>query len=122
MKHEKLIRAQRTRRRFRVRNRIKRDATRPRLSVFRSVANIYCQIIDDASGRTLAAASSVDADVKSSIKYGGNKTAAQAVGKVIAERAKAAGVTAVAFDRGNYKYHGRVAALADAAREAGLQL
>ncbi len=84
--------------------------------------NIYCQIIDDESGRTLASASSVDADVKSEFKYGGNKTAAQAVGKVIAERAKAAGVTSVAFDRGNYKYHGRVAALADAAREAGLQL
>jgi large subunit ribosomal protein L18 len=122
VKHEKVIRTQRTRRRFRVRNRIKRDATRPRLSVFRSVANIYCQIIDDATGRTLASASSMDADVKSSIKYGGNKTAAQAVGKAIAERAKAAGVTAVAFDRGHYKYHGRVAALADAAREAGLQL
>lgn len=84
--------------------------------------NIYCQIIDDASGRTLAAASSVDADVKSEVKYGGNKTAAQAVGKAIAERAKAAGVSSVAFDRGNYKYHGRVAALAEAAREAGLQL
>jgi large subunit ribosomal protein L18 len=122
VKHEKVVRLQRKRRRFRVRNRIKRDSTRPRLSVFRSVANIYCQVIDDATGRTLASASSVDKDLMSGISYGGNKTAAQAVGKAIAERAKAAGVTAVAFDRGEYKYHGRVAALADAAREAGLQL
>lgn len=122
MKHEKVVRTQRARRRFRVRNRIKRDSTRPRLSIFRSLQNIYCQIIDDASGRTLASASSVDSDVKSQIKYGGNKSAAQAVGKALAERAKAAGVTSVAFDRGHYKYHGRVAALADAAREAGLQL
>jgi large subunit ribosomal protein L18 len=101
---------------------VKRDSTRARLSVFRSVQNIYCQVIDDETGKTLASASTVDKDVKSEIKYGGNKTAAQAVGKLIAERAKAAGVTSVAFDRGNYKYHGRVAALADAAREAGLQL
>jgi large subunit ribosomal protein L18 len=122
VKHEKVIRIQRKRRRFRVRNRIKRDSTRPRLSVFRSVANIYCQVIDDETGKTLASASSVDKDLKSDIKYGGNKNAAVAVGKAIAERAKAAGVTAVAFDRGEYKYHGRVAALADAAREAGLQL
>jgi large subunit ribosomal protein L18 len=122
VKHEKSLRIQRKRRRFRVRNRIKRDSTRPRLSVFRSVQNIYCQVIDDATGATLASASSVDKDLKSEIKYGGNKTAAQAVGKAIAERAKAAGIEAVAFDRGNYKYHGRVAALADAAREAGLQL
>jgi large subunit ribosomal protein L18 len=122
VKHEKSLRIQRKRRRFRVRNRIKRDSTRPRLSVFRSVQNIYCQVIDDETGATLASASSVDKDLKSEIKYGGNKTAAQAVGKAIAERAKAAGIEAVAFDRGNYKYHGRVAALADAAREAGLQL
>ena len=122
VRHEKALQVQRKRRRYRVRNRVRRDSTRPRLSVFRSVQNIYCQVIDDETGTTLAAASTVDKDIKSEIKYGGNKTAAQAVGKAIAERAKAAGVTAVAFDRGNYKYHGRVAALADAAREAGLQL
>lgn len=122
MRHEKALQVQRRRRRYRVRNRVKRDSTRPRLSVFRSVQNIYCQVIDDETGKTLASASSVEKDLKSEIKYGGNKTAAQAVGRAIAERAKAAGVTTVAFDRGNYKYHGRVAALADAAREAGLQL
>jgi large subunit ribosomal protein L18 len=122
VRHEKVLQAQRTRRRYRVRNRVKRDSTRARLSVFRSVQNIYCQVIDDETGTTLASASSIDKDIKSEIKYGGNKTAAQAVGKLLAERALAAGVTTVAFDRGNYKYHGRVAALADAAREAGLKL
>ncbi|HVX63748.1 MAG TPA: 50S ribosomal protein L18 [Pirellulales bacterium] len=120
MKHEKTIIRQRQRRRFRVRNRIKRDASRPRLSVFRSHKHIYVQIIDDAEGRTLASASTAQKDLGGELSYGGNKSAAQAVGKAIAERALAAGIKEVAFDRREYQYHGRVAALADAAREAGL--
>lgn len=122
MKHEKLIIRQRQRRRFRVRNRIKRDASRPRLSVFRSHKHMYVQIIDDLQGRTLAAASTSEKDLGGELGYGGNIAAAQAVGKAIAERALAAGVKEVAFDRREYQYHGRVAALAEAAREAGLVL
>jgi large subunit ribosomal protein L18 len=118
--HEKAIARQRQRRRFRVRNRIKRDAASPRLSVFRSHKHLYVQIIDDAEGRTLASASTTDKHLAGGLAYGGNKAAAQAVGKVIAERALAAGIKQVAFDRREYQYHGRVAALADAAREAGL--
>jgi large subunit ribosomal protein L18 len=118
--HEKTINRQRGRRRFRVRKRILGTAERPRLSVFRSHKNIYVQLIDDAAGRTLAAVGSRDKDVLGDQKYGGNKTAAQAVGKAIAQRALAAGIKKVAFDRGSCQYHGRVAALADAAREAGL--
>jgi len=110
------------RRKARVRKSIKARAYgRPRLSVHRSDKNIYAQIIDDASGRTLAAASTLDKDVKSSIKSGGSQDAASAVGKLIAERGKAAKVEEVIFDRGGYLYHGRVKALADAAREAGLK-
>lgn len=120
MNHEKTIIHQRRRRGFRVRNRIKRDSTRPRLSVFRSHKHMYVQVIDDVQGRTLAAASTSEKDLGGEIGYGGNRTAAQAVGKAIAERALAAGVKEVAFDRREYQYHGRVAALADAAREAGL--
>ncbi|HEV7221947.1 MAG TPA: 50S ribosomal protein L18 [Pirellulales bacterium] len=120
MHHEKTIIHQRRRRGFRVRNRIKRDSTRPRLSVFRSHRHMCAQVIDDAQGRTLAAASSSEKDLGGEIGYGGNKTAAQAIGKAIAERALAAGVKEVAFDRREYQYHGRIAALADAAREAGL--
>jgi len=120
MNHEKTIRQQRQRRRFRVRNRIKADSTRPRLAVFRSHKHIYAQLVDDAQGRTLCTASTADKDLSGELKYGGNKTAAQVVGKAIAERALAAGVKLVAFDRRDYQYHGRVAALADAAREAGL--
>jgi large subunit ribosomal protein L18 len=118
--HEKAIARQRQRRQFRVRKRIRGSAARPRLSVFRSHRHMYVQIIDDGAGRTLAAASTVDKDLRDSVRYGGNKTAAQAIGKAIAERALAAGVKQVAFDRGSCQYHGRVAALADAAREAGL--
>ena len=95
-------------------------AERPRLTVFRSHKHIYVQVIDDAAGRTLAAASTADKDVRGDLKYGGNKAAAELVGKAIAERALAAGVKQVAFDRGPFQYHGRVAALADAARKAGL--
>ena len=109
------------RRKARVRKAIKARAYgRPRLSVHRSDKNIYAQIIDDASGKTLAAASSLDKDVKSAGK-GGSVEGASAVGKLIAERGKAAKVEEVIFDRGSYLYHGRVKALADAAREAGLK-
>jgi large subunit ribosomal protein L18 len=118
--HEKVISKQRTRRRFRVRNRIKGDTTRPRLSVFRSRQHMYAQVIDDQAGRTLASASTADKDLSGQINYGGNKAAAEAVGRVIAERALAAGIKEVAFDRREYQYHGRVAALADAARKSGL--
>ncbi|HXE75940.1 MAG TPA: 50S ribosomal protein L18 [Candidatus Xenobia bacterium] len=105
----------------RVRERVHGTAERPRLSVFRSLKHIYAQVIDDRAGRTLASASSRDKQVREQVAYGGNVAAAKAVGKAVAERAKAAGVTRVVFDRGGYQYHGRVKALADAAREAGLQ-
>jgi large subunit ribosomal protein L18 len=93
---------------------------RPRLSVFRSGKHIYAQVIDDAQGKTLAAASSLDKGLKTELKTGADRGAAAAVGKLVAERAVAAGVTKVVFDRGAYLYHGRVKALADAAREGGL--
>ena len=110
------------RRKARIRKAIKARAYgRPRLSVFRSDKNIYAQIIDDASGRTLAAASTLDKDVKASGKSGSTAEAAAAIGKLVAERAKKANVSEVIFDRGSYLCHGRVKALADAAREAGLQ-
>lgn len=110
------------RRKARVRKALKARAFgRPRLSVFRSDKNIYAQIIDDATGRTLAAASTLDKDVKSTVKNGGTSEAAAAIGKLIAERGTKAGVAEVVFDRGGYIYHGRVKALADAAREGGLQ-
>ena len=105
----------------RVRRRIRqRVKDRPRLSVFRSGRHIYAQVIDDAQGKTLAAASTMDKDLKGSLKTGADTDAATAVGKLVAERAVAAGVTTVVFDRGGYRYHGRVKALADAAREGGL--
>ena len=93
---------------------------RPRLSVFRSGKHIYAQVIDDGEGRIVAAASTVEKDTRSELKNGSNKEAAGRIGKTIAERAIAAGVTEVVFDRGAYKFHGRVKALADAAREGGL--
>jgi large subunit ribosomal protein L18 len=109
------------RRRTRVRSKLRKaEGGRPRLSVFRSSQHIYAQVIDDAEGRTLAAASSVDTALREELKSGANKEAAAAVGKLLAERAKAAGVEAVVFDRGGYLFHGRVKALADAAREGGL--
>jgi large subunit ribosomal protein L18 len=110
-----------TRRRDRVRHHLAQAAKgRPRLSVFRSSRHIYAQIIDDAHGRTLAAASSLEDKLRSDLKTGADKTAASAVGRLIAERAKAAGIDTVVFDRGAYLFHGRVKALADAARESGL--
>ena len=105
-----------------MRNRVKRDSTRPRLSVFRSHKQIYAQIIDDEAGKTLASASSVEPALRDKISYGGNAAAAAAIGEAIAKRALEAGVKQAAFDRREYKYHGRVAALADAARDAGLDL
>ncbi|HNZ62863.1 MAG TPA: 50S ribosomal protein L18 [Bacillota bacterium] len=110
----------RRRRHTRVRKHVEGTADRPRLNVFRSTSHIYAQIIDDESRRTLAAASSLDPSIKAELKNGGNIEAAKAVGRLIAERALEHGISAVVFDRGGYQYHGRVEALADAAREAGL--
>lgn len=110
-----------SRRKARVRKAIRARAFgKPRLSVHRSSKQIYCQVIDDAAGRTLASASSLEKDQREGLKSGANIAAAAAIGKLIAERAKAAGVTEVVFDRGAYMYHGRVKALADGAREGGL--
>ena len=109
------------RRAARVRRSVKAVAgERPRLSVYRSAKNIYAQVIDDGAGRTLAAASTLDKDLRGSLKKGSDADAAAAVGKLVAERAVKAGVKTVIFDRGAYLYHGRVKALADAAREGGL--
>lgn len=111
------------RRSWRVRKVLKKATeknSRPRLSVHRSGQHIYAQVIDDVKGVTLAAASTVEAEVKKSLKNSANKDAAAAIGKLVAERAKKAGVEKVAFDRGSHAYHGRIKALADAAREAGL--
>jgi large subunit ribosomal protein L18 len=109
------------RRSHRVRQSLRRAANgRLRLSVFRSSKHIYAQVIDDAAGKTVVAASSLDKDLKGSLAKGSDREAAQAVGKLIATRAIEAGVKDVVFDRGGYHYHGRVKALADAAREAGL--
>ncbi len=105
----------------RVRMTVSGTAERPRLCVYRSLDHIYAQVIDDRAGKTLVSASTADKDTKKNLKGGGNVAAAKVVGKAIADRAKAAGVSKVVFDRGGYKYHGRVKALADAAREAGLQ-
>lgn len=120
MKHAKAIGKQRQRRTYRVRKRLRGDAERPRLCVTRSHKNITAQIIDDEQGKTLVSASTTDKGL-SSIKYGGNVAAASEVGKIIAQRAADAGVKQVRFDRGAAKFHGRVAALAEAAREAGLE-
>lgn len=121
MKLSARIGVQRQKRRYRVRNRIRATTTRPRLTVFRSNKHIYAQVIDDANGRTLVAASTVEKAVLSEGANGGNKSAAEAIGKLIATRAIEKGVKEVVFDRGQYRYHGRIAALADAAREVGLE-
>ena len=117
----KLKDARFTRRKHSIRNGLFGTAERPRLSVFRSDKHIYAQVIDDMAGKTLAAVASTGGDVRGGLANGGNIEAAKLVGKAIAERAKAAGVSKVQFDRGGRKYHGRVKALADAAREGGLQ-
>src|SRR3954452_23513229 len=123
MADKNVMKAQRLeRRRYRVRKSVFGSPERPRLSVFRSDKHIYAQLIDDYAGRTLAAAASTVADVRGAdLKNGGTVAAAKQVGRAIAERAKSIGITKVAFDRGGRKYHGRVKALADAAREGGLQ-
>ncbi|WP_256476587.1 50S ribosomal protein L18 [Siccirubricoccus soli] len=109
------------RRRSRLRYQLRmKSGGRPRLSVFRSGKHIYAQVIDDAQGRTLASASSLEKELRESLKTGADKNAASVVGKRLAERALAAGISLVVFDRGPYLYHGRVKALADAAREGGL--
>lgn len=109
-------------RQARVRRSIKASASgRPRLSVHRSSANIYAQVIDDVAGRTIASASTLDQDLRGSLKTGADVSAAAEVGKLVAERASKAGVSEVVFDRGRFLYHGRIKALADAAREGGLK-
>lgn len=117
----KLKQVQLQRRKWSTRKTLFGTTERPRLSVFRSDKHIYAQVIDDMSGRTLAVAASTQKEVRGDLKNGGNIAAAKAVGKAIAQKATAAGVTKVAFDRGGRKYHGRVKALADAARESGLK-
>lgn len=112
----------RQRRRRGIRKRIRGTAERPRLAVFRSARHIYAQVVDDAAGRTLAAASSLEPQLRGQLPRGSNRQAAREVGKLLALRALQAGVRGVVFDRAGYLYHGRVAALADGAREAGLQL
>ncbi len=113
--------ALRIRRHARVRRRMTGEAQRPRLSIFRSLHHVYAQLIDDASGHTIAAASTREKVVSEGLDSHSSTAAAQRVGTIIAERAKAKGISAVVFDRGGYKYHGRIKALADAARGAGLE-
>lgn len=111
----------RAKRHLRIRRHISGTATCPRLNVYRSLSNIYAQVIDDVAGTTLVAACSLDKEIKSELAYGGNIAASKAVGKLVAERALAKGIETVVFDRGGCVYHGRIAALAEAAREAGLK-
>jgi len=109
---------------FRIRKRVQGTAERPRLSVFRSLSHVYVQVIDDRTGRTIAAASSVEPTLRSAFgggERGGNRAGAEAVGRTIAERLKAKGITRVVFDRNGFLYHGRIKAVADAARLAGLE-
>jgi len=120
MNHQKQIGLQRQRRTWRVRKRIRGTQDRPRLCVIRSLKHTYVQLIDDSKGSTLAAAGTTEADLKGQLKNGGNKAAAEAIGRAIAERALKAGIKQVCFDRGSAKYHGRIAAVAEAARKAGL--
>ncbi|MBY0586186.1 50S ribosomal protein L18 [bacterium] len=120
MSQQKIINKQRERRSYRVRNGVRGTAERPRLSVYRSNRHIAAQVIDDEQGKTLAAVSTQQKDVAEGLESTCNVEAAIKIGQILAERAKAAGVDKVAFDRGYYRYHGKVAALAKAAREAGL--
>jgi large subunit ribosomal protein L18 len=115
-----LVNVRRLRRQRHVRKRLHGTTERPRLAVFRSSKHIYAQVINDDNGTTLASASTLDPEIRGTTTYGGNKAAAAVVGRVVAERAKKAGIDKVCFDRRSYKYHGRVQTLADAAREAGL--
>lgn len=111
----------RVKRHYRIRNKVNGTAQQPRLAVFRSNKHMYAQIIDDAAGNTLVAASTMEADIASKVKFTSTVEAAQAVGEAIAKKALDKGIKEVVFDRGGYVYHGKVKALADAAREAGLQ-
>lgn len=122
MDKNKLIQKKRLRRRNHVRNKLRGSAEHPRLTVHRSLKHFSCQLVDDLEGKTLASASTRDKAVRSDVSTGGNCEAAAKLGAIIAEKAKAAGITAVKLDRGHNKYHGRVKAFADAAREGGLQL
>jgi len=121
MDHARTILRQRIRRRHRVRRFIRGTAERPRRSVFRAHKHIYAQVIDDALGRTLASGSTMVKLLRDTLGFGGNTDAAATIGRTVAERAQAAGVKKVCFDRGEFRYHGRMAALANAAREAGLE-
>jgi large subunit ribosomal protein L18 len=114
-------RAGRIRRHVRLRTNLEGGPRRPRLAIFRSLHHVYAQVIDDASGRTLAAASTTDADLRKALKSASSKEGAAAVGKSIAERALKAGIETVVFDRGGFPYHGRIRSLAEAARSAGLK-
>ena len=120
---QNLVSREATRRRIhvRVRQRVHGRAQAPRMNVFRSSGHIYAQLVDDSRGHTLVSASSLDSEVRQSLKTGGNVAAAKAVGQVLAKRAREQGIGQVVFDRGGYAYHGRVKALADAAREGGLK-
>lgn len=121
MKIEKRIGKQRQVRAWRVRKRVRGTTARPRLTVFRSNKHIYAQIVDDYQGRSIVAASTAETGICPKGENGGNKSAAMKVGQTLAARALEKGIKEVAFDRGRYRYHGRVAALADAARDGGLQ-
>ena len=121
MDNRDIVNNQRIRRRFRVRKTIRGTADRPRLCVERTLKHFGCQVINDEAGRTLVSATTRDKEVRGKIKYGGNIAAATQLGKIVAEKALQAGIKQVKFDRGTSQYHGRVAAFADAAREAGLE-
>ncbi|MGN6546271.1 MAG: 50S ribosomal protein L18 [Aureliella sp.] len=121
MKLKKIINGQRLRRKYRVRKAVRGTAERPRLCVQRTLKHMGCQLIDDDAGKTLVSASTRDKSVRDQIKSADNCEAAAAIGKIVAQRAVEAGITQACFDRGSAKYHGRVAALANAAREGGLQ-
>ena len=113
--------ALRKRRHQRLRQRVVGATAKPRLNVFRSIAHIYAQVVDDSTGQTIVSASTVDNELKAQVKSGGNVEAAKLVGGLVGKRAVEKGITTVVFDRGGYQYHGRVAALANSAREAGLK-
>lgn len=121
MSEKSIAVVRRRRRQLRIRGRLHGTAERPRLAIFRSSKHIYAQLVNDDLGVTLVSAGTVEPEIRKAAPYGGNKAAAAHVGKSIAERAKEKGIQAVCFDRRGYRYHGRVATLADAAREAGLQ-
>ncbi|MCU0463072.1 MAG: 50S ribosomal protein L18 [Anaerolineae bacterium] len=120
-KNAKQKREGRERRHARVRARVEGSSERPRLNIYRSVANIYAQVIDDTVGRTLVSASSIDTEVAPQVEGKTKSEVAKIVGQIVAQRAKDAGITKVVFDRGGFRYHGRVAALAEGAREGGLE-